>query len=88
MFKFEATFIDASRRYQRQDFDTAQEAVAAVEAVGSGNVTKFREVPNGPGCLPKFVSQSCALWRYERDVWSEISIFGGYAESLGEGKPA
>jgi len=38
----------------RQDYATAGEAVAAVEAHGSGSVVKFNVTPNMPGRLPAF----------------------------------
>lgn len=61
----------------RQDYATAGEAIAAVEARGSGSVVKFHISPNMPGCLPEKVYRSCALWNYEGGEWTEFDIFAG-----------
>lgn len=60
-----------------KDHATAQEAKAAVEAAGSGQVVKFHVLPNLPGRLPELVHRSCAMWVYEEGAWSEIGIHAG-----------
>lgn len=58
------------------DYTTADAAIAAVEAVGTGSVVKFVVEPNLHGCLPKFVHRSCAMWTFEDGVWYAYYIFG------------
>jgi hypothetical protein len=69
------------------DYATPEEAIAVVEAHGSGNIIKFALVKNLPGCLPDYVHLSCALWAYEDGKWYAYSIHGGATEKLREEKP-
>jgi ribonuclease BN (tRNA processing enzyme) len=75
-----------------RDYETADEAIAVVEAAGSGSVIQFHVSRNLPGCLPEFVHRSCAMWTYQVRVdgvkrWMAHAIFGGTAEAYAEERP-
>lgn len=84
--KFEAAYYIADK-YNRNEFDTADEAVKAVEEAGSGNVTKVHYSPNIPGMLPEQVGRSIALWVYVDKKWMARTIFGGQSCELSEELP-
>lgn len=69
------------------DHPPPEEAIAAVEAVGSGSVVKFRLNRNLPGCLPEFVHNSCAMWSYEDGIWHSHYIFDGHGGKMAVEKP-
>jgi hypothetical protein len=68
----------ADRGYwqEEQDFETKEEAIAYVDAVGSGNVITWAEYHNLPGCLPEMRRSSCALDACNDGVWKGINIHG------------
>lgn len=86
MKKYTATFY-VGTQYNNIDFDTADEAAKAVEAVGKGSVTLFHLSKNIPFCQPEYVARSCALWTLEEGKWTARSIFGGTCTSLHEERP-
>lgn len=68
-------------------FAKAEDAIAQVEANGSGTVVLFIGEPNMPFCLPKTVWRSNAMWQYAEGKWYEMSIFSGSCDRLQEGLP-
>lgn len=60
--------------YTRADHDTEEAARAAVEAAGSGTVTKFLLQPNRPGLWPLTVWRSLELKTFEHGAWRDNPI--------------
>jgi hypothetical protein len=83
---FEAKWF-VGEKYHRAEFDTAAEAIAAIEANGKGSITKFYVSANLPGCLPAEVYRSSGLWNFEDGKWMSVSIFGGPGPSKWEERP-
>lgn len=69
------------------DFDTAEGAIAAVEANGSGIVVKFHGRPNNPGCLPEIVWNSSSMWSFENGKWRGHYIHDGLGAAVNEERP-
>jgi hypothetical protein len=68
-------------------YASADDAIAAVEALGTGSVTLFLGSPNMPHCKPDTVWRSNAMWQFHEGKWFEMSIFSGTCERLYEGRP-
>jgi hypothetical protein len=71
---FEASMAPS---YRTTDYNTAEEAVAAVMKAGDGKVVKFLMERNLPNCLPEWVARSLATWVYEEGQWYMLYIFSG-----------
>lgn len=72
---------------QPVEFTTADEAAKFVEARTSGTVVEFLLEPNAPGCLPKHVHRSLAMWCYQAGAWHRHAIFDGTGGALGVERP-
>jgi hypothetical protein len=69
------------------DHETPQQAIDAVEKVGSGHVIRFDGYPNIAGCLPAIVYKSSSMWSYHESRWHSHYIHDGYGDKLKEEKP-
>lgn len=78
---------DAECYPKRESFATAEAAIAAVEAHGSGRVTKFHLRPNLPGCWPVYVHNCVGLWSYRDGTWNHHYIYDGHGGVLDHTKP-
>lgn len=81
--------FEATVGLKRQDFATAEEAIAHCEASGHPecNVVKFRLEPNMTDCLPAFVHRSLDLWTLRNGVWRAHYIHDGAGAPVCEEKP-
>ena len=59
-----------------EEFETKEEAMSIVEAIGHGSVITWRIENNLPYALPKRVHKSLALDVYENGKWKPVNIFG------------
>lgn len=84
-FIFESS---TSNPYTRIDHENADGAIAAVEAVGSGQIIKFKRQRNIPGCLPEYELKSLALWGYADGKWTQYSLFSSTCEAIGDERPS
>ena len=88
MNKFEASFVTAQGQYVGHDYDTAEQAIEAVEANGRGQVVKFFGERNMPHCLPETVWRSSAKWSLTPEKgWQGHNIFDGYGRAFGPATP-
>lgn len=87
MAKFEATYITNTGKYIGQDYDTAEKAIAAIEANGRGKVVKFHGRPNMPHCLPETVWSSVGMWTLTEKGWQEHSLYDGYGRAFAQSTP-
>ncbi|MGK2884358.1 MAG: hypothetical protein ACSLE8_06215 [Rhodococcus sp. (in: high G+C Gram-positive bacteria)] len=69
------------------DYDTPEQAIAIVEAKGSGSVVKFYLERNLVGLLPEFIHRSLSLWSYEDGIWHSHYIYDGHGGKLAVERP-
>lgn len=70
------------------DYETADEAIQAVEARGHGTVVKFYIEANQPGRFPECVYRSCAMWSFGNgEPWQKHSIFDGSGAPFEQSRP-
>jgi hypothetical protein len=71
------------------DYATPEEAIAAVEARGSGTVVKFYLERNLPDWLPEVVHRSVGLWSFgDGHPWRKHSIYDGWGAAYEESRPS
>ena len=88
MEKFEASFVTPQGQYVGQDYNTAKEAIEAIEANGRGKVVKFFGQRNMPHCLPETVWRSSAMWVLTPEKgWQGHDIFSGHGRAYGPATP-
>jgi hypothetical protein len=59
---------------QSKDYSDEQEARAAVEAAGEGQLIKFARTHNLPGALPPVRLHSIWLETYSAGTWKKVNI--------------